>query len=156
MPTQYLTRNRRTVHHSSCQKAGELQEPFSQEQSREDASSLRPRPLLQVTGLRASVGSWDSSPPDRQATSVSHFPADSNLETPSGPPREDSAQLCAGSGSREQRQAVDGAAWPSWVTRHSFTSQNIYSLPTVCQGETRLFLRHPAQDLECPRNGRLF
>ena len=85
-----------------CQKAGELQEPFSQEQSREDASSLRPRPLLQVTGLRASVGSWDSSPPDRQAASVSHFPAESNLETPSGPPREDSAQLCAGSGSREQ------------------------------------------------------
>ena len=41
------------------------------------------------------------------------------------------------SGTREQRGAVDGAAWPFWVIRHSFTSPNIYSLPTVCQGEMR-------------------
>ena len=96
MPTQYLTRNRRAVHHSSCQKAEE----------REDA--LRPRPQPQVTGLRASVGGWGSSPPDPQAASVSRFPADSNLETPSGPPREDSAQLCEGNGSRAESRLFLG------------------------------------------------
>ena len=108
MPTQHLTRNRRAVHHSSCQKAEEREEPFSQEQSREDACSLRPRPQPQVTGLRASVGGGGSSPPDPQAASVSRFPADSNLETPSGPPREDSAQLCEGNGSRAESRLFLG------------------------------------------------
>lgn len=60
------------------------------------------------------------------------------------------------SGSREQGEAVHGAAWPSWVMTFTHFSKYLFFTYCVPERNETVFLRHPAQHLECPRNGLLF
>ena len=105
MPTWYLTHNRCSVNRSSHQKntrggiTGGALLPGTA-----PGGCLQLKPKATAASYRAACfcGELRRLTSRSEAAFVSRFPADSNLETPSGPPWEDSSQLCVGNGSRQQ------------------------------------------------------